>query len=391
MRILALVSIGVLVCGSVSGAAAMTWRVEKDGSGDFTVIQDAVDAAADGDVIVIGPGRFDDFTTHTPGKVYVWLDGTKSLTFRGSGSGVTIIGPENYDDAFNIYGFACLDGAVELRFEDLRIEHIKGYGIRTEGSSVELIDCAIDHCRHGLFVLHGASHVTVLGSVFSHATDVTMSQAIYSVAVENLIAETEVIDYFAGMDFSVSGTQTYVTNCTITGSDGANSGISVQGGADAVVANCEFSGLYNHGIAIYHSGDVTIRDCHIHDCTGDGMDIYGADRLVMHDNVIERCASCLWIGGPCTIQDVHHNHFLRDEPNQGLYARTTTSYPYGPDYLDYTENYWGTTDPAIVSQWITDGYDLPDVQLYVVFEPMANGPVRTEQATWGAVKSLFHR
>jgi len=35
-----------------------SWRVEKDGSGDFAVIQNAVDAAAPGDTVVVGPGRY---------------------------------------------------------------------------------------------------------------------------------------------------------------------------------------------------------------------------------------------------------------------------------------------------------------------------------------------
>ena len=45
------VAIGLLVLAVASSAHGRTWHVEKDGSGDFTVIQDAVDAAADGDVI----------------------------------------------------------------------------------------------------------------------------------------------------------------------------------------------------------------------------------------------------------------------------------------------------------------------------------------------------
>ncbi len=44
-----------------SGSQARTWRVERDGSGDFVVIQDAVDAASPGDVIQLGPGRFDEW------------------------------------------------------------------------------------------------------------------------------------------------------------------------------------------------------------------------------------------------------------------------------------------------------------------------------------------
>ena len=37
---------------------AIAWRVEKDGSGDSVAIQDAVDASASGDTILIGAGRF---------------------------------------------------------------------------------------------------------------------------------------------------------------------------------------------------------------------------------------------------------------------------------------------------------------------------------------------
>ena len=39
-------------------SAARTWYLEKDGSGDFAVIQEAVDAAASGDTLRIGPGRW---------------------------------------------------------------------------------------------------------------------------------------------------------------------------------------------------------------------------------------------------------------------------------------------------------------------------------------------
>jgi len=40
--------------------------VEKDGTGDFTIIQDAIDAAGDGDTIQIGAGRFNDYIYDAP-------------------------------------------------------------------------------------------------------------------------------------------------------------------------------------------------------------------------------------------------------------------------------------------------------------------------------------
>jgi len=51
-----LLTLGALVV-LVSSAPAATWTVERDGTGDFTVIQEAGDVAADGDTIRIGRGR----------------------------------------------------------------------------------------------------------------------------------------------------------------------------------------------------------------------------------------------------------------------------------------------------------------------------------------------
>lgn len=73
---------------------AATWNVEADGSGDFSVIQDAVEAASDGDIIVIGPGRFSQYINHAGNPIYVNII-DKQLTLKGAGPDVTFIGPED--------------------------------------------------------------------------------------------------------------------------------------------------------------------------------------------------------------------------------------------------------------------------------------------------------
>ncbi len=45
------VSVVLLAVPCVGDSWARAWRVERDGSGDFAVIQDAVDAASAGDTI----------------------------------------------------------------------------------------------------------------------------------------------------------------------------------------------------------------------------------------------------------------------------------------------------------------------------------------------------
>jgi len=54
-RVRCFLAIMLLVCGP---AVAATINVERDGSGDFIVLQEALNAAADGDTIRLGPGDF---------------------------------------------------------------------------------------------------------------------------------------------------------------------------------------------------------------------------------------------------------------------------------------------------------------------------------------------
>jgi len=57
-------------CLVANMAHARTWLVEQDGSGEYTVIQDALDAAADGDSILIGPGFYQEYRPYSfPGGI----------------------------------------------------------------------------------------------------------------------------------------------------------------------------------------------------------------------------------------------------------------------------------------------------------------------------------
>ena len=88
----------LLAVGTAPPVLAATWTVQRDGSGDFSVIQDAIDAADPGDTILIGPGRYDTFHAQTstvdnfPFAAICWV-AKADLTIVGAGRDVTFLGP----------------------------------------------------------------------------------------------------------------------------------------------------------------------------------------------------------------------------------------------------------------------------------------------------------
>ncbi len=148
---------------TASHASARTWFVERDGSGDFIVIQDAVDAAASGDTVRIGLGRFDEkFLVTCPGwSEYVRVHVTQhELTIIGSGPG-TIIGQVNPWEPEEGYHKGIATGSLWgnqiLRIESLHLEHMRdgiytGYE-DTAWNIFEVSDCSFNGNEIDLWLL----------------------------------------------------------------------------------------------------------------------------------------------------------------------------------------------------------------------------------------------
>ena len=382
-------------------ARGYTWHVAQDGTGDFAVIQAAVDVAQDGDTIVIGPGHYTEYTLvpgygspPTGGRVNVMLDGTKSLTFIGAGQADTIIGPLEYvppGGQRSYYGFLCQTGNAAIRVENLQVVNHNYRGMFFSNiPHVELHNVLVEMCHFGVHLFY-VNYAAVESCRFQNSPHELASEyAILSRAHTVVIRNTVTDNYWTGFTFSVASTDVLVDSCQI---NDAIVGVQFSQGASGVVQNSYLSGHQNYAISARDAGTVVIRNNVIEDNHGAGIGFHGAQSYTVHDNIVQRCGVCVFIGKWNTSQHVYGNHFLRypeaEDGFFGYYIRTATYYPFGPYYFDFTNNYWGTTDSGEVSTWIYDGNDNPEVWMYVVFEPMADGPVPVQQQTWTEIKGLF--
>ena len=122
-RVLFLVASLLLVADVAFGA---TITVRKDGTGNFTVIQQALDVAAAGDTVLIGPGEFlEHSTVRLPGSsvdiesyANVTVD---NLTIIGAGADQTLVGPAVYSGVYGTFTPKCMTyvNRGDIRISDL--------------------------------------------------------------------------------------------------------------------------------------------------------------------------------------------------------------------------------------------------------------------------------
>ena len=74
---------------------------------------------------------------------------------------------------------------------------------------------------------------------------------------------------------------------------------------------------------------------------------------------------------------------------EGEYAVYLEYFFEDPAVQDFTNNYWGTTDPDSIAALIWDSNDDPEIHSTVLFEPFAGGPVSTEEKSFGSIKAMF--
>ena len=386
MRIKLIILVLALSTLFASGeAVARSWRVELDGSGDFTDIQPAVEASAAGDSILIGPGRFDTFhpcvAPAWTEKTVVWI--TKdNLTLVGSGQGVTIIGPTTYFAPLgrDPKGICSIDGFV-ASIGNLTIENIDT-GIYWWRGSLVLEDCTITGGNDQSF---GGLALWPYGATIRNCTIDTKfagDSCIVGAASRDILFENCTFKGFGYGPTITDSTQ----NVRFIGCDFLNAinGLHCDHQSTVELADCTFQSISVTAINVWNGSRVTLDRVTI-DGARTGISAAGGG-IVTGTNIVVQGA---WSEAvlPCcnSFVTIHNSHILAG-PGHAVQCLGTWAHSQFPDL---SGNYWGTTDAEAIRASIWDANDTSETNGVVSFEPFADGPVPTESTSWGDLKASF--
>jgi len=295
-----------LAVSLLSGATfADTWTVDDDGKADFNNIQEAVDAASDGDEVIVMPG------TYTSSNNAVCDLSKKSITIvSADGAELTII-----DGQYKNTGVHCHANGV-LTLDGFTIKNCtndKGAGIDCDNAVITIQNCNVEnniastrgggaYCQNGsvatfntcMFTNNDAnnggaigiidSNISINESTFEYNTSTSSGGAIrlYPGTIANLTSST-----FTANSSSIGGAFRMMsveylcqfTGCVFRGNSASTGGAIASHNSISNCSNCTFS----ENTASNTGGGVQ--------CTGDDSDSF-IDNSYFCQNIPQDVIGC---------------------------------------------------------------------------------------------------
>lgn len=382
MSLRALGQLAVLMIPALVSAATIT--VRKDGSGDYSVLQNALDAVANGDTILIGPGDFADPTTIAlPGYSYPVVSyavvRTPELTIIGSGAGITAIGPTNFEGGGvpnTPQGLTCDMADARLTIRNLTVGNCE-LGLVVRGV-LTMSDCQVHNTNIGMYWLPSGS-----GGLLQR-TRFTGTWALGSLGIgDGTAAPGGLVE-----DCSIPGTLQVRGVQGLTVRDCELGSVYLMLGATMNLSRCSTSAS-GPGVALASGagGYCGVEDCVIRGASSAltvDPSAPGARFVVSNSRLEGGTGAILWArsgSGPCVI---HSSDLVK---GAGVAVRCDNSS--ASVVHDLTNNWWGTSSAAEIASWIVDNSDDPNIGSIVLYSPFAGQSVPTESTSWGELKASY--
>ncbi len=353
------------------------------------MIQDAVDAAESGDTILLGPGRFPetvDFDYYNGRTIQTCISLDKSLVFVGSGVNQTFIGPTNGKTEYGTYGLASRSSNLDLEIRDLTFIDCDGFTILFDmdtGGQLSVENISTENCFGGIGLI-GTFGGSIRNCSFNNLehNGITIFEGGDGIVIENC--------FFSGGAAQINIAFPESRNITISDCVLENGlyGIILNDCGPVTIRSCEMENHRVVGISVGATTGVSIEDCIIMShAQGESIRMLNNQYLIVQNNILEGGFGAITVLSPSPNMDFSNNHILKSPDGYSIWVSQNYSGP--ATNLDFTNNYWGTNDPEEVADSILDGFDSDDIDMYVLFEPMADGPISTESTTWDELKSLY--
>lgn len=374
----------VLLLFVAADAGARIWHVELDGSGDFTDIQPAVEAAAPGDTISIGPGRFATFRSlEFPPWTVDTIVGVKKdgLRFTGAGYDRTFLGSGGKSDGIPQVFYS--DGGYGAVIENMTIENTD-LGINWENGQLLVQSCRFrsDGDRFTGIIIHKVDAI-VRDCVFEQP-DGGPAVLVYGTdgkVVSCLIDNCAIRGCWVGVEVGPRVDDVVIRNTTM---EDVSTGVELQMESKGSIEHCAIASSWGSAVLVRSGATIEINHATIsgghHGIEIDGGIVAGQDVVLSGSTEASLLVN---YGGRASI---HGSQIL---PAGSGWAFMSEQH-YGPlMMIDLTNNFWGTTDAASVAAAICDNHCRRDLQCKVVYEPFRGTPLPTDGTSWGDLEAMF--
>ncbi len=220
----------------VSGAGSNTWTVDDDGAADFSTIQEAVNAASDGDTIHVHAGTYYENVTVT--KSITLKGESSSNTIIDGGGGTSLVVYVNNVDNVEITGFKIQNGYDGVYIYNSSLVTVSGNIITNNSFRGIILSCSSSNTISENMLTNNNDGIELYKSSQITVSENTVTNSRFGIGISRSNSNT-----ISGNTLTNSEDGLYIWNVSYTTVSGniiensANNGISLT-----ISSNCNFYG-----------------------------------------------------------------------------------------------------------------------------------------------------
>ncbi len=349
LLILGVAFLGIMVLFLFQGAEAGTITVDDDGGGEYTKIQDAINASEDGDTIRVWEGTYYENVVVNK-SVSLIGNGSEETVIDGGGEGIVVLVSSNWS---NVTGFTIQEsGSGEWR----------DAGIRVDSSHNTISDTICSNNEHGILLYYQAGNNTLINNTCLENRDRGIA---LRKASDNILTSNNCSSNRIGIWFGHSANNNLLEANTCSYNDWYGIYLDLESSYNHI-ANGTCSDNKLVGIDVVEDSNYnTIENNLITHHPFYGISVSHSCNNLFFNNTISENDIGIRFVGESEENEVHTNSFFNNT-KYGINATGNDGYYINADY-----NYWGSNSGPYHPEKNPNGTG-DNITDYVKFRPCLN-------------------